>query len=109
LGGASVPRKDDAGQEGSIRFQSTGGSPPNQETSSAGTSFSTLKIELAYRNSWRTRDKAENAIFGYIDGWYNTQRIQKELGRLSPDEYEAAWHTHQPEPSITPASPTGAR
>ena len=57
--------------------------------------WSTLKIELVYRNSWRTRDEAENAIFAYIDGWYNTRRIQKELGYLSPDEYETAWHTHQ--------------
>ncbi|MEV5544045.1 IS3 family transposase [Saccharopolyspora shandongensis] len=74
--------------------------------------FSTLKIELVYRNSWRTRDEAENAIFGYIDGWYNTQRIQKELGWLSPDEYETAWHTSQeaqPEPATVPASPTGVR
>ena len=74
--------------------------------------WSTLKIELVYRNAWRTRDEAENAIFTYIDGWYNTRRIQKDLGYLSPDEYETAWHTtqaEQPEPAIlTPAS-TGAR
>jgi transposase InsO family protein len=31
--------------------------------------WSTLKIELVYRTSWRTRDQAENAIFAYIDGW----------------------------------------
>ncbi|MET7970476.1 IS3 family transposase [Micromonospora sp. NPDC005305] len=42
--------------------------------------WSTLKIELVYRTSWRTRDVAEDAIFAYIDGWYNTRRIQKELG-----------------------------
>lgn len=54
--------------------------------------FSTLKIELVYRSSWRTRDDAENAIFAYIDGWYNRERIQKDLGWLSPDEYEAAWY-----------------
>ncbi|WP_425302562.1 IS3 family transposase, partial [Nocardia wallacei] len=41
--------------------------------------FSTLKTELVYRNSWRTREDAENALFSYIDGWYNTQRIQKKL------------------------------
>jgi hypothetical protein len=29
--------------------------------------WSTLKIELVYRTSWRTRDGAENAIFEYID------------------------------------------
>lgn len=27
--------------------------------------FSTLKIGLVYRNSWRTRDEAENAIFSF--------------------------------------------
>ncbi|MGX7671135.1 IS3 family transposase [Plantactinospora sp. DSM 117369] len=31
--------------------------------------WSTLKIELVYRTSWRTRDEAENTIFAYIDGW----------------------------------------
>jgi putative transposase len=31
--------------------------------------WSTLKIELVYRTSWRTRDEAENVIFAYIDGW----------------------------------------
>lgn len=54
--------------------------------------FSTLKTELAYRSSWRTRDEAENALFIYIDGWYNRERIQARLGWRSPDEYEAVWH-----------------
>jgi transposase InsO family protein len=36
--------------------------------------WSTLKIELVYRTSWRTRDEAENAIFAYIDGWYCQRR-----------------------------------
>ncbi|WP_280314863.1 IS3 family transposase [Nocardia wallacei] len=54
--------------------------------------FSTLKTELVYRNSWRTREDAENALFSYIDGWYNTQRIQKKLDWRSPDEYEASYH-----------------
>lgn len=61
--------------------------------------FSTLKTELVYRNSWRTRDEAENALFSYIDGWYNSQRIQKKLGWCSPDEYEAGYH--HPVPSGT--------
>lgn len=54
--------------------------------------FSTLKTELVYRRTWRTREEAENALFAYIDGWYNTQRIQKKLGRRSPDEFEAIYH-----------------
>jgi hypothetical protein len=42
--------------------------------------FSTLKIELVYRRSWRTRDEAENGLFRYIDGFCNTERTQKDLG-----------------------------
>jgi putative transposase len=53
--------------------------------------FSTLKTELVYRSSWRTRDEAENALFVYIDAWYNCERIQARLGWRSPDEYEAIW------------------
>ena len=74
--------------------------------------WSTLKIELVYRTAWRIRDEAENALFAYIDGWYNTRRIQKDLGYLSPTEYEAAWrstHTDQPEPVTVEPEPTGTR
>jgi transposase InsO family protein len=73
--------------------------------------WSTLKIELVYRNAWRTRDQADNALFGYIDGWYNTRRIQARLGNLSPDEYETAWHarpTNIPPATLQP-EPSGAR
>lgn len=74
--------------------------------------FSTLKIELVYRTSWRTRDEAENAIFSYIDAWYNPHRIQKHLDWRSPDEYEHAWrtaHRDQPKPTTVEPAPTGAR
>lgn len=53
--------------------------------------WSTLKIELVYRRSWATRSQAENELFAYIDGFYNPTRIQRRLGYLSPDAYEAAW------------------
>ena len=58
--------------------------------------------------SWRSRDEAGNVIFEYIDTWYNTRRIQKELGYLSPDEYETAWHARTEPANLTPA-PTGGR
>ncbi len=64
------------------------------------------------RTSWRTRDEAENAIFAYIDGWYNTRRIQRELGYLSPNEYETAWHSRQTQPAEPPIAipaPAGSR
>ncbi len=71
-----------------------------------------MKIELVYRHSWRTRDEAENAIFAYIDEWYNTRRIQKDLDYLSPDEYEAAWSATTIDPPAQPGTtlePAGAR
>lgn len=65
--------------------------------------FSTLKTELVYRRTWRTREEAENALFAYIDGWYNRERIQARLGWLSPDEYEHNWHTSRAHPEPVPA------
>jgi transposase InsO family protein len=32
--------------------------------------------------------KAKNAIFAYIEGWYNRQRRHSTLGYLSPAEFE---------------------
>lgn len=61
--------------------------------------------DLVYRQSWRTREEAENELFAYMDGRYNTERIQPRLGWLSPDEYEAAWHTQQGVLDDQPASP----
>jgi putative transposase len=50
--------------------------------------FSTLKVERVYRTS----KEAELDLFRYIDGWYNPHRIQRELGWLSPNEYEEAYY-----------------
>jgi putative transposase len=69
--------------------------------------FSILKVERVYRTSSRTRQEAELDLFRYIDGWYNPHRIQRELGWLSPDEYEEAYYTGKPSGSLAP--PTGAR
>ena len=47
----------------------------------------TLKTELLYRNAWPTRQAARTAIFGYIEGFYNTRRRHSALGYLSPAEF----------------------
>jgi putative transposase len=69
--------------------------------------FSILKVERVYRTSYRTREEAELDLFRYIDGWYNPHRIQRELGWLSPDEYEEAYYTGTTPGSL--ASSTRAR
>jgi putative transposase len=66
--------------------------------------FSTLKTELVYRRTWRTREEAENELFTYIDGWYNRERIQARLGWQSPDEYEHTWHTSRTHPEPVPTT-----
>ena len=69
--------------------------------------FSSLKVERIYRTSYRTREEAELDLVRWIDGWYNPRRIQRELGWLSPDEYEEAYYRRQSAGIL--ASPAGAR
>ena len=64
-------------------------------------------MERSYRTSYRTREDAELDLVRWIDGWYNPRRIQRELGWLSPDEYEEAYYTSKTPGSLT--SPTRAR
>jgi transposase InsO family protein len=56
--------------------------------------WSTLKEELIYRHPWPTRARARNAIFEYIEVFYNRQRLHSALGYLSPAEYEARGSGH---------------
>jgi putative transposase len=69
--------------------------------------FSILKVERVYRTTYRTREEAELDLVRWIDGWYNPRRIQRELGWLSPDEYEEAYCRRQA--AGIQASPAGAR
>lgn len=81
---------------------STGSVGDSYDNAMAESLFSTIKTELIYRQSWTSRHDAELAIFSYIEGFYNSQRIQDELGMLSPNEYET-WHRTGQRPAGTPA------
>ena len=50
--------------------------------------FHSLKTELVYRTTFKTRKEAMQAIFEWIETWYNRQRLHSALGYLSPQEYE---------------------
>lgn len=56
--------------------------------------FATLEWELIERSTWRTRDDARHAIFGYIETWYNRRRRHSTLGYRSPAQYEAQLNGH---------------
>jgi putative transposase len=50
--------------------------------------WSTLKMELVYRQSFATRQQAREAIFEYIEVFYNRQRLHSALGYASPSAFE---------------------
>jgi transposase InsO family protein len=50
--------------------------------------WSTLKMELVYRQSFATRRQAREAIFEYIEVFYNRQRRHSALGYASPSAFE---------------------
>ncbi len=51
--------------------------------------FGTLKTELVYQQRFATRQAARQAVFEYIEVFYNRQRRHSALGYLSPEAYEA--------------------
>ena len=50
--------------------------------------FHTLKTELIYHEIFETKAQANQAIFEYIEVFYNRQRIHSSNNYLSPVEYE---------------------
>lgn len=50
--------------------------------------FHSLKTELVYRTNFKTREEAKQAIFEWIETWYNRQRLHSSLGYMSPVDYE---------------------
>nr|WP_218160629.1 IS3 family transposase [Spirosoma endophyticum] len=49
--------------------------------------FKTLKSELVYQQNFQSRAMAKQAVFEYIEIWYNRQRRHSSLGYLSPFDY----------------------
>jgi putative transposase len=53
--------------------------------------FSILKKEIVHWRFYPTREAARQAIFEYIEVFYNRRRVQKRLGYISPIEFLDAW------------------
>jgi transposase InsO family protein len=52
--------------------------------------FKSFKVECVYQDHYQTREEAREAIYQYIELFYNRQRLHSSLGYKSPAEYEAA-------------------
>lgn len=83
---ASADYRKALGQAGLVPSMSRKG---NCYDNAAMESFwSTLKLELVYRRPFLTRAQAKNAIFDYIEVFYNRQRSHSALNYLSPVDFE---------------------
>ena len=50
--------------------------------------WSRMQVELLDTRRWRTRVELANAIFEYIEIFYNRRRRHSSLGLLTPIEFE---------------------
>jgi transposase InsO family protein len=50
-----------------------------------------FRLNCSGINSWPTRGELKNAIFEYIEVFYNGSRRHSTLEYLSPDEFERWW------------------
>ncbi|NLO62220.1 MAG: IS3 family transposase [Clostridiaceae bacterium] len=50
-----------------------------------------MKITVHWTH-FQTRAEARQKIFAYIEGFYNTRRIQKRLDYLSPLQWLKRWN-----------------
>lgn len=58
------------------------------DNSVAESFFGSLQLELLDEHHWKTRNQLANAIFDWIECWYNPRRRHSYVGMLSPIDYE---------------------
>lgn len=50
--------------------------------------FHTLKTELIHQQTFRSRKEAKQAVFEYIEVFYNRERLHSANGYISPVDFE---------------------
>jgi putative transposase len=61
------------------------------DNSVAESFFGTLQLELLDEHHWASRQQLAQAIFEWIEAWYNPRRRHSYCKMLSPVDYEAAY------------------
>ena len=54
-----------------------------------------LKVEETHGRGFVTREEARRCVFAYIEGFYNTTRMQTSLNWMSPREFQRAFEVTQ--------------
>ena len=77
--------------------------------------FATLECELLGRCRFKTQAEARNAVFEFIEGFYNLRRRHSSIGYLSPVDYEHQYDAtpgdpdpHQPAVVLAAVKDAGA-
>jgi putative transposase len=60
------------------------------DNSVAESFFGTLQLELLDQHTWATREQLANAVFEWIEAWYNPRRRHSYCQMHSPADYETA-------------------
>ena len=60
--------------------------------------WGTLQLEVLDTKTWETRNELANAIFEWIECWYNPKRRHSSIGMHSPVTFE---HLHTPSDKTT--------
>ena len=73
---------------GMIASMSRPGCCYDNDNADAESFWHTIKNELIHRQDFQTREEARQAIFEYIEVFYNRTRQHTTIGNLSPVEFE---------------------
>ena len=69
--------------------------------------FATLECELLSRWAFHTIEEARQAIFEFVEGWYNPHRRHSSIDYLSPIQFERAYALSITDPSPIVSTETG--
>ena len=69
-------------------LQSMGATGVCWDNAAAESFFGTLQLELLDRQTWKTRRQLAQAIFEYIEAFYNPERRHTSINNMSPIDYE---------------------
>ena len=53
--------------------------------------WGTMQLELLDTRTWKTREELANAVFEWIECWYNPYRRHSSIGMRSPVTFEGLY------------------
>jgi putative transposase len=53
--------------------------------------FGSLKCECVYQSEFNTKQEAREAVFEYVESFYNRERLHASIGYITPLEFEDNW------------------